>query len=258
MKSIGKNIKNLRTKKHMTQDDLAEKLLVSRQTVSNYETGKSQPDIDMLMNIAEALSVDINTIIYGKKPEDSLNNTESKKELKKIAIWAIVLVLLGVLHVFLKDFAEMVAQRDFVTSPLMFVMFIMRPAIFILLAWTGMRVIAFCLKAKRPDAAWLKYVKYVVIAVIVLYFAIFTWMVGEMLFANMEVWELRQQEVDFSYESHSTMPLFLSNITWRIVNIADLHFLIFIPLGVLLWFTGGKKKKKKEEDEDIVKDKEVV
>ena len=240
----------------MTQDELAEKLSVSRQTVSNYETGKSKPDIDMLMNMAEALSVDINAIIYGKEKDNSFDNIERKKELKKIIIWTVVIILFGVLHFFLTDWAEAIAERDFLTSPSMFVMFIMRPAIFILLAWTGMRVIAFCLKAKRPDAAWLKYVKYVVIAVIVLYFAIFTWMVGEMLFANMEVWELRQQEVDFSYESHSTMPLFISNIAWRIVNIADLHFLIFIPLGVMLWFTGGKKKK--AQDEDIVKDKEVV
>lgn len=240
----------------MTQDELAEKLSVSRQTVSNYETGKSQPDIDMLMNIAEVLSVDVNTIIYGKEIDNSFDNIERKKELKKIIIWAAILILFGVLHIFLKDWAEAIAVREFVTSPLMFVMFVMRPAIFILLGWTCMRAIAFCLKAKRPDAEWLRYVKYVVLAVVVLYFAIFVWMVGEFLFAIMEVWALRQQEVDFSYEYYSTMPLFISNIAWKIVNIADLHFLIFIPLGVMLWFTGGKKKK--AQDEDIVKDKEVV
>ena len=41
MANIGKNIRRLRNSKHMTQDDLAEKLFVSRQTVSNYETGGS-------------------------------------------------------------------------------------------------------------------------------------------------------------------------------------------------------------------------
>ena len=46
MRDIGKNIRDLRTRKDMTQDELAEKLFVTRQTVSNYETGKSRPDVD--------------------------------------------------------------------------------------------------------------------------------------------------------------------------------------------------------------------
>ena len=54
MADVGKNIRHLRIQKHMTQDELAERLFVSRQTVSHYETGKSNPDIDMLLKIAEA------------------------------------------------------------------------------------------------------------------------------------------------------------------------------------------------------------
>jgi len=41
MRDIGKNIRDLRSKRNMTQDELAEKLFVTRQTVSNYETGVS-------------------------------------------------------------------------------------------------------------------------------------------------------------------------------------------------------------------------
>lgn len=41
MRDIGKNIKYLREEKHLTQDQLAERLFVTRQTVSNYETGDS-------------------------------------------------------------------------------------------------------------------------------------------------------------------------------------------------------------------------
>lgn len=41
MTNIGKNIRILRTEKKMTQDELAEKLFVSHQTVSNYERGVS-------------------------------------------------------------------------------------------------------------------------------------------------------------------------------------------------------------------------
>ncbi|MGI6001911.1 MAG: helix-turn-helix transcriptional regulator [Candidatus Merdisoma sp.] len=41
MANVGKNIRRLRNEKRMTQDELAEKLFVSRQTISNYETGVS-------------------------------------------------------------------------------------------------------------------------------------------------------------------------------------------------------------------------
>ena len=65
MANVGKNIRNMRNKNKMTQDELAEKLFVSRQTVSNYETGKSNPDIDMLVKIAEVLNTDVNILIFG-------------------------------------------------------------------------------------------------------------------------------------------------------------------------------------------------
>ena len=55
MKDIGKNIKAIRQTKGMTQNDLADALYVTRQTVSNYENGRSQPDLDMLLKIAEIL-----------------------------------------------------------------------------------------------------------------------------------------------------------------------------------------------------------
>lgn len=65
MRDIGKNIKTIRQTKGMTQDALAEALFVTRQTISNYENGRSRPDLDMLLRVSEVLETDINTIIYG-------------------------------------------------------------------------------------------------------------------------------------------------------------------------------------------------
>lgn len=65
MRDIGKNIKSIRLSRKMTQEALAEALFVTRQTVSNYENGKSRPDLDMLLKIAEVLSTDVNAVIYG-------------------------------------------------------------------------------------------------------------------------------------------------------------------------------------------------
>lgn len=65
MRDIGRNIKALREKKGMTQEALAEALFVTRQTVSNYENGRSRPDLDMLVNIAQVLDADVNQVLYG-------------------------------------------------------------------------------------------------------------------------------------------------------------------------------------------------
>ena len=65
MRDIGKNIKMIRQEKNITQEALAEALYVTRQTVSNYENGRSRPDLDMLLKIAEILETDVNTVIYG-------------------------------------------------------------------------------------------------------------------------------------------------------------------------------------------------
>ena len=70
MRDIGKNIKAFRLKNKITQEQLAESLYVTRQTISNYETGRSHPDIDMLRNIADIYKIDVETLIYGDVPVD--------------------------------------------------------------------------------------------------------------------------------------------------------------------------------------------
>lgn len=65
MASISKHIRRLRTAKHMTQEELAEKLFVTRQAVSAWETEKALPDVETLERIAEALGVEVTEIIYG-------------------------------------------------------------------------------------------------------------------------------------------------------------------------------------------------
>lgn len=59
MKQIGARIRALREKQGMTQQELADRLQVTRQTVSHYEIGRSQPDLEMLECIANVLNVDV-------------------------------------------------------------------------------------------------------------------------------------------------------------------------------------------------------
>lgn len=69
MNDIMKNIKRLRQRKGLTQEELGAKLHVTRQAVSNWETGKNQPDIEILKSLAEILEVDVNELLYAPKPD---------------------------------------------------------------------------------------------------------------------------------------------------------------------------------------------
>ena len=63
MMDISENIRIRRLQKRLTQDQLAEALFVTRQTVSNYETGRTMPDLAMLERLAEALSCDVSALL---------------------------------------------------------------------------------------------------------------------------------------------------------------------------------------------------
>ncbi|MBR2877178.1 MAG: helix-turn-helix transcriptional regulator [Clostridia bacterium] len=69
MANISKNIKRLRKQNNLTQDELAEKLFVTRQTVSGWENGRTQPALDILCDLAEALNCNPLDIINSKKPK---------------------------------------------------------------------------------------------------------------------------------------------------------------------------------------------
>lgn len=64
---IGKLIKNIRTKNKLTQKEFAEKLGVTYQAVSKWETGKNLPDIETLKLICDTYNCDINKFLEGNK-----------------------------------------------------------------------------------------------------------------------------------------------------------------------------------------------
>lgn len=72
MSIVSNSIKKLREERGMTQDELAEKLNVTRQAVSNWETGKTQPDIETLTRLAEIFDVSVERIIYGSERKERI------------------------------------------------------------------------------------------------------------------------------------------------------------------------------------------
>ena len=64
---IGRQIQSLRNKYRMTQEDLASKLGVSKQTVSNWETGLKTPRMGAIQKLSELFNVSKSFIIEGKQ-----------------------------------------------------------------------------------------------------------------------------------------------------------------------------------------------
>lgn len=61
--TLGEKILSLRTARDMSQDDLAEKLEVSRQSVSKWETGQSTPDLDKIIRLADLFGVNVDELV---------------------------------------------------------------------------------------------------------------------------------------------------------------------------------------------------
>lgn len=77
-------LKDLRAELGITQQDMAEKLFVTRQTVSNRENGKNFPDIPTLISISENYSLSLDYMLKGdfkymKKVEEDYKLIKKKR-----------------------------------------------------------------------------------------------------------------------------------------------------------------------------------
>ena len=75
---IGNQIKLHRTELGLSQEELAARVYVSRQTLSNWETGKTYPDINSLLRLAELFQVSLDDLVKGdiKKMKEQINKNE--------------------------------------------------------------------------------------------------------------------------------------------------------------------------------------
>ena len=86
---ISKYLQLLRKSNNYTQDDLAEKLGISRQAVSKWETGMTIPDLEVLLKISKLYDITINDILEPKIQPQRITDFEqistiSEKELKEV------------------------------------------------------------------------------------------------------------------------------------------------------------------------------
>lgn len=64
--SIASNLRQIRLDSGMTQEQVAERIGVTRQALSSYESGRTRPDIDMLLRLSEVYGTDIDGVVYGQ------------------------------------------------------------------------------------------------------------------------------------------------------------------------------------------------
>ena len=84
MTKFGEIIFTLRKENHLTQEEIANNLNVSRQTISNWETGSAQPTIDKVIELSEIYQVSIDQLVgknkmTKKKRSVVLNHLLNKK-----------------------------------------------------------------------------------------------------------------------------------------------------------------------------------
>lgn len=99
---FGKQVKQIRTEHHLTQEQMANKLNVSRQAVSNWENNKNLPDLELIVQMAKVFSLSLDTLILGgndmnnmteKLIKDGSETRRAKYNLATVAIGAMLLCI---------------------------------------------------------------------------------------------------------------------------------------------------------------------
>ena len=106
---LSENLKNLRKAKGLSQEELADRLHVVRQTISKWEKGLSVPDSELLICLAEALDTDVQTLLGETVPPqeetetlkllaaklETLNEQFARQNERRRRLWRIFFLTLG-------------------------------------------------------------------------------------------------------------------------------------------------------------------
>ena len=98
---IEKRLKDARVKAGLTQEQVAEKAMVSRQTISNWENGKSLPDIISIMNLSDLYQISLDELLKGdtkmkEKIEKDVKVAKGNKRL--ILTTAVLLFVVAIIY----------------------------------------------------------------------------------------------------------------------------------------------------------------
>ena len=113
---ISEKLKEARQKSGMTQEQVAEKIMVSRVTVSHWENGKSLPDIVSLISLSDLYSISLDELVKGdlkmteKVKKDAKDANNNKRLIRVTGILVITVLLVYAVSTIVggafKDFFE--------------------------------------------------------------------------------------------------------------------------------------------------------
>ena len=92
---LGKQIKKYRQELQLSQEELADHVYVSRQTISNWENDKSYPDVTSLVLLSEVFQISLDKLIKGDI--DTMKEVIKQEEIKKfINAWNFKVHIFGI------------------------------------------------------------------------------------------------------------------------------------------------------------------
>ena len=106
---IGDQLKKARLDKNMTQEEVAEKIFVSRQSISNWENNKTYPDIGNVIALSDLYEISLDELLKGsdnfmKHLEESTDIVKSNKKLMAIIILALIaMIVMAIFTEFLPE-----------------------------------------------------------------------------------------------------------------------------------------------------------
>lgn len=99
---FGSQVKKLRTSRKLTQEQLAQKLNVSRQTISSWENNRNLPDLEMVVMIAKTFQLSLDQLILGDSTMTTkLMNDSSETRKMRINLYVTIIMTLTGMGCFL-------------------------------------------------------------------------------------------------------------------------------------------------------------
>ena len=117
--NLGEKIYNLRKKKNLSQEDLASILNVSRQTISKWETGESNPDIDKIVPLCNFFEISTDEFLKGKDIVYERKLTKEKSRNKALT-FSLCLVIFSVMVILTILLSETEVNEGIISSIIMF------------------------------------------------------------------------------------------------------------------------------------------
>jgi len=114
--NLGTQIKKYRAEFSLSQDELAEKLFVTRQSISNWENDKTYPDIKSLVLLSEVFSVSLDQLVKGDVDEmkKEINEQEQVQFEKEDIVLGVLMLLLMLFAVPLGKFGGWLGMAVYV------------------------------------------------------------------------------------------------------------------------------------------------